>query len=156
VHIRTATSADFPSIRDLDLGPGMTTERDTVYAVFFRLFPELCLVAEEEGPTGDGTLLGFALGALSSDRGEAYLHDLWVAPDQRGRGVGHRLMERFLAVGRELGARRASLVTMGAARYYEDKFGFARATATDDPYVPELERHRGFSVLILDLGGSAA
>lgn len=150
--IRTACPADFPRIRDLDLGPGMTTERDTVYAVFFRLFPELCLVAEEAETEGeDGTLLGFALGALSSDHQESYLHDLWVAPEHRGHGVGHALMDHYLAVSRELGASRVSLVTKGAARYYEEKFGFVRAKPADDPYVPELERHRGFCILVLRL-----
>ena len=84
--IRYATADDFPRIRDLDLGPEISTERDTVYAVFFRLFPELCLIDEE----ADCGLIGFALGALSSDRRESYLHDLWVTREQRGRGEGPR------------------------------------------------------------------
>jgi predicted N-acetyltransferase YhbS len=80
-----------------------------------------------------------------------------VAPEHRGHGVGHSLMDHYLAVSRELGASRVSLVTKGAARYYEEKFGFVRAKPADDPYVPELERHRGFCILIRRLvadGGS--
>jgi ribosomal protein S18 acetylase RimI-like enzyme len=157
--IRQATSQDFPRIRDLDLGPGITTERDTVYALFFRLFPELCLVAVEDdedlaggrGTEDDVRLLGFALGGISSDGRECYLHDLWVGPEYRGRGIGHQLMERFVEAGRSLGAARVSLVTKGASRYYEERFGFQRATAADDPYVVELERHRGFCLLVLPL-----
>lgn len=154
MRIRQATSEDFPFIRDLDLGPGMTTERDTVYALFFRLFPKLCLVAEEDGAGetgGSPLILGFALGALSLDGKESYLHDLWVGLDHRGHGIGHALMQRYLDVSRELGAAKASLITKGAARYYEEKFGFHRASAADDPFVPELERHRGFCLLILSL-----
>ena len=109
--------------------------------------------AETEGE--DGTLLGFALGALSSDHQESYLHDLWVAPEHRGHGVGHALMDHYLAVSLELGASRVSLVTKGAARYYDGVFGFGReqAWSFDDLYVSELERHRGFCVLA---GGLAA
>lgn len=154
MRIRQATSGDFPYIRDLDLGPGMTTERDTVYAIFFRLFPELCLVAEEDGggeAAPKPSIVGFALGALSSDGSESYLHDLWVGLDHRGRGIGRALMERYLDVSRGLRAQKVSLITKGATRYYEEKFGFRRASAADDSLVPELERHRDFCLLILSL-----
>ncbi len=100
--------------------------------------------------------MGFALGALSSDGGESYLHDLWVGLDHRGRGIGRALMERYLDASRALRARTVSLVTKGATRYYEEKFGFRRATVADDPLVPELERHRGFCLLILSLAGLGA
>ena len=144
--IRHTTPGDFPRIRDLDLGPGMSTERDTVYAVFFRLFPELCLIDED----ADGGLVGFALGALSSDGRESYLHDLWVARDQRGVGRGRELLFRYIDESRRLGASQVSLVTRLAADYYL-RLGFRFASAADDPYVPELAAHSEMQVLLLDL-----
>ena len=144
--IRRAGPDDFPRVRDLDLGPDMTTERDTIYAVFFRLFPELCLVDED----ADGGLVGFALGALSSDRRESYLHDLWVRPDARGLGRGRELLFRYLDESRGLGAARVSLVSHSAAAYYL-RLGFRLATSVDDLYVDELASHRQMSLLFLDL-----
>jgi N-acetylglutamate synthase-like GNAT family acetyltransferase len=144
--IRRATPDDFPSIRDLDLGPEITTERDTVYAIFFRLFPELCLIDEDD----DGTLAGFALGALASDRLQSYLHDLWVRADRRGVGRGRALLSRYVDESRGLGATRVSLVSRLAGGYYL-RLGFRLATADDDPYVPELAAHREMQLLFLDL-----
>ena len=108
-------------------------------------------LAGERAAGAPGQLFGFALGALSSDHRDCYLHDLWVGPDFRGRGIGHQLMERFVEAGRAMGASRISLVTKGASRYYEEKFGFRRATVDGDPYAGELERHRGFCLLVLPL-----
>jgi ribosomal protein S18 acetylase RimI-like enzyme len=144
--IRYATPADFPRIRDLDLAPEISTERDTVYAVFFRLFPELCLIDENS----DGGLVGFALGAISSDGVESYLHDLWVAPERRAEGRGRELLFRYIHESRLLGAGRVSLVTRAAAGYYL-RLGFRLATAADDPYVAELAAHRRMQLLFLDL-----
>ena len=144
--IRHAGPEDFPRIRDLDLGPEISTERDTVYAVFFRLFPELCLVDED----ADRGLVGFALGALSSDRSESYLHDLWVARDERGVGRGRDLLLRYVDESRRLGAARVSLVARLAVDYYL-RLGFRLATAADDPYARELAAHRQMRLLFLDL-----
>ena len=43
-----------------------------------------------------GALAGFLIGFLSQDRpDEGYIHFVGVAPDQRGRGIGRLLYERF-------------------------------------------------------------
>jgi ribosomal protein S18 acetylase RimI-like enzyme len=54
-----------------------------------------------------GTLLGLASGEAVA--GMARLHDLMVRPQDRGRGLGSRLVEAFCARAAELGAARCFL-----------------------------------------------
>jgi len=58
---------------------------------------------------------------------EAQIMDIAVAPDHRGRGVGHILVEQAIAVAREKGAERLVLEVrrsnVPAIRLYE-RFGF--------------------------------
>jgi GNAT superfamily N-acetyltransferase len=54
----------------------------------------------------DGKALGFSNYVLHphtwSAKTVCYLEDLYVRPEIRGRGVGHRLIEHLIALGREL------------------------------------------------------
>jgi GNAT superfamily N-acetyltransferase len=53
----------------------------------------------------DGKALGFANYVLHphtwSEKTLCYLEDLYVRPETRGRGVGYRLIEHLIALGRE-------------------------------------------------------
>ena len=60
--------------------------------LFFLHFEGTSFVADRE----DGELAGFLVGFLSqSDREEAYVHFVGVAPEERGSGLGRTLYERF-------------------------------------------------------------
>lgn len=62
-----------------------------------------------------------------------YLHDLALSPAARGSGAGHALVQRALAVGAQLGLRRALLVAIQASAPYWQRQGFAAlAPATAD------------------------
>ena len=63
------------------------------FVQYFDLFPETFLVAEI-----DGRCVGFAIGGASaSSPGAAWLLDIAVAPDARGKGVAQRLLSQLLA-----------------------------------------------------------
>lgn len=57
------------------------------------------------------------------DTGEDYISDLWVDPDQQGRGIGTQLLSALTAEIRSLGYHKARIEThsrnVGAVRLYE-------------------------------------
>jgi ribosomal protein S18 acetylase RimI-like enzyme len=60
--------------------------------LFFLHFEGTSFVADRE----DGQLAGFLIGFFSqTDRSEAYIHFVGVAPEHRGEGLGRQLYERF-------------------------------------------------------------
>lgn len=72
---------------------------------------------------GDGTTVGFAR-AVTDGVTHAWLADVWVEPEHRGRGLG-RAMTSYLVESPDLSeVRRWALVTSGAERLYRE-FGFA-------------------------------
>lgn len=75
---------------------------------------------------------------------EAYLAELYVAPAQRGRGLGRALLERGLELARELGADRIELGTSEddrAARALYESAGFInREDGPDGPIMYVYER----------------
>jgi ribosomal protein S18 acetylase RimI-like enzyme len=81
----------------------------------------------------DGRLLGFVLNYFSfssvSQGGIVVLNDLFVIPDERGRGIGEALIRRVWELARERGAVRVDLGTaktnVAAQRLYE-RLGFVR------------------------------
>jgi ribosomal protein S18 acetylase RimI-like enzyme len=78
------------------------------------------------GALDGSTLVAFA--RVVTDRATyAYLTDVVVAPDRRGRGVGQRVMEYILEHPDLQGLRRFALLTTDAAGLYE-KFGFVVGT----------------------------
>jgi ribosomal protein S18 acetylase RimI-like enzyme len=73
--------------------------------------------------------------SIWSDALDAYLEELYVVPDQRGRGIGRVLLERTMKVAREAGAARIELGTSeddeAAIALYES-CGFTNREDTPD------------------------
>ena len=89
--------------------------------------PVHCLIARGE----DGTPFGFANYVLHphtwSDKTVCYLEDLYVAPEARGHGVGHALIEHLIETGK----------TSGWARvYWHTEIGNAAARRLYDRFKP--------------------
>jgi putative acetyltransferase len=82
----------------------------------------------------DGRVVGsVALGAQGS--GTLVLKRMYLRPEQRGRGLGRRLLETALAEARASGAKRVKLDTterMEAARALYERYGFKQVRG-DDP-----------------------
>ena len=67
---------------------------------------------------------------------ECYLAELYVAPAQRGRGLGRALMERAIALAKERGADGMDLNTSvddGAARGLYESLGFTNLEGPSGP-----------------------
>jgi ribosomal protein S18 acetylase RimI-like enzyme len=75
-----------------------------------------------EGGEVEGWCWGYVM-ARPDGRSMIYLHNLEVAEDRRGRGVGRELLRSFMEVGREGGADKMFLITgehnVAARRLYE-------------------------------------
>jgi ribosomal protein S18 acetylase RimI-like enzyme len=73
--------------------------------------------------------------AVFHDKLDAYLEELYVAPDHRGDGLGRALLEGVLETARELGARRIELGTAKddvAARHLYESLGFTNQERPGD------------------------
>ncbi len=101
------------------------------------------LAREQESGTPVGIAVMRLQPSLWSRGQEAYLAELYVIPDQRGRGHGRDLITTALAVAREHGADYAFLVTSEddrlAQRLYEAA-GFRRTEGEDGPLMLAYER----------------
>ncbi|WP_052365064.1 GNAT family N-acetyltransferase [Halotalea alkalilenta] len=53
-----------------------------------------------------------------------YVHDLAIAPEARGQGIGERLVEAALAFGRAEGLERSSLIAVQGAQRYWCRHGY--------------------------------
>lgn len=137
VEIRPATPADEAAWRALwadylafyrvDLAPEIT---DATWRRVFDPASALGMLVAEE----DGRLLGFALHLAHESTWVAtpdlYLEDLFVAEGTRGKGVGRKLIDGLIALGRERGYSRLYWMTAkdnARARALYDSF-----TASDD------------------------
>lgn len=81
------------------------------------------------GVLDDGRQIGFA--RLVTDRATfAYLADVFVIPDYRGKGISQTMLERLFAHPDVQGLRRMMLATRDAHGLYE-KFGFKPLAAPD-------------------------
>jgi ribosomal protein S18 acetylase RimI-like enzyme len=82
--------------------------------------------------------------SLWSDALDAYLEELYVAPDQRGRGIGRALLEETMEAARAAGATRIELGTSetdAAAIALYESCGFTnREDAPDGPTMFFYER----------------
>src|SRR5919201_1415400 len=91
---------------------------------FFTHFRETSFVLERRDE-----LVGFLVGFLSQTHAdEAYIHAVGIAPDDRGKGLGRMLYQRFFAVVAAHGRRRVRAVTSpvntGSVEFHR-RLGFA-------------------------------
>ena len=116
-QLRSPTEADYPAIAlaiqswwtlpGLDTAAAARERAALVPRLWLQHFASTSLVAER-----DGGLAGFLIGFLSQDRDdESYIHFVGVAPDQRGRGIGCQLYERFFELSRRGRRSRVRCVT---------------------------------------------
>jgi GNAT superfamily N-acetyltransferase len=95
----------------------------------FETFERACANSLVFAAFDDDHQVGFA--RVVTDRATfAWLCDVFVAPDTRGRGVARRLLEAIMADERLQGLRQFVLATRDAHGLYE-KFGFERAGDRD-------------------------
>lgn len=119
VTIRHAQPADYGRvIQHVNAWWGDREMAPMLPKLFFVHFEGTSFVAENEA----GELVGFLVGFQSqSDRSEAYVHFVGVAPAQRGSGLGRALYERFVEAVRAHGCTTVRCVTSPAN---EDSLAF--------------------------------
>jgi GNAT superfamily N-acetyltransferase len=129
-HVRRATAADAGMVAGLaaELAQSFPFSR----AAFGQMYPavlaatDACLLLATEGADGGmdlarpvGYLLGFQHPAFFANGPVAWVEEVLVRPEYRGRGAGRALMTAFEqhAVGQ--GCRLAALATRRAAAFYQ-------------------------------------
>ncbi|TGJ79845.1 hypothetical protein E0Z10_g8923 [Xylaria hypoxylon] len=138
--------------------PGLL-ERDVVFAERARLFPEGCLVLEEDSRVcgyvishpirySQPPALDTLLGELASDADQFYIHDVCVLPDLRGCGYAVDVVKKLLAIAERYPT--TCLVSVYGTAPFWVRFGFRppdhapsdtmRGYGDDAVY---LERHNG-------------
>ena len=132
IQIREATVADAAAIARLlhDFNTEYEEETPPVaeltrHAERMLREGEMTVLLAGEGP--DGLALLRFRPSVWTEKLEAYLQELYVVPDLRGRGIGQALMEAILATCRDRGAAWIELNTGEtdvAARGLYRKFGF--------------------------------
>ena len=136
--IRLATPADAADIGRLlhdfnrefeDYTPGAEAIAERAKALLER--GEITVVLGGEGPDGFAVLR--LRPGLTGEGLEAYLQEMYVAPDRRGQGLGRAVLERAIEVAREAGARSMELATAEtdrAARALYESCGFSNLEGT--------------------------
>jgi ribosomal protein S18 acetylase RimI-like enzyme len=141
IPVREATVEDAAAIARL------LHDFNTEYEAHTPPVPELTRHAERMLNEGEMTVLlagsgpdGLALlrfrPSVWAERQEAYLQELYVVPDRRGRGIGQGLMEAVIASCRERGAGWIELntgETDTAARALYAKLGFTNEEGPGGP-----------------------
>jgi ribosomal protein S18 acetylase RimI-like enzyme len=101
------------------------------------------LAREPAGHTAVGVAVMRVQPSLWSNTQEAYLAELYVTPNQRGRGYGRELITEAMRAARERNATYAFLITSEdddrAQRLY-DAAGFRRTEGPDGPLMLAYER----------------
>jgi GNAT superfamily N-acetyltransferase len=91
------------------------------------------LIAEVQTPDGDWTSVGFAAWYVTfstwTGKQGIWLEDLFVAPDQRGSGLGKALLARLAEIAVERGYAR---VEWWVLRWNEPALGFYRRLGAED------------------------
>jgi len=116
--IRNITLDDFARLWAMDWQP-LVKERDSIYLEICQQQRDLCFVAEEPG----GAWAGAVLAGRGS--GSAFVYQLWVEPQLRGRGIGTELLRAVERAAGAAGLRYVWLFTTTAAGFYE-RLGYRR------------------------------
>lgn len=149
IQVRRATVDDAAAVarllRDFNLEfEEPTPSLEALAATVRRLIEagEITVLLAGAGP--DGLSLFRFRPALWSEGLEAYLQELYVVPDLRGRGTGRALLERTIEIARERGADGIDLntgETDTAARGLYESMGFTnREGGPDGPSMLFYER----------------
>lgn len=138
LHIRAATPADVAGLSEL-LGVLFSQEREftpdwvTQRRALLRILgdPALGLILLAASGTRVLAMVNL-LFTVSTALGErvALLEDMVVAPDERGAGLGSRLLNEALCAATAAGCKRITLLTDGdnhAAQSFYAKHGFSRS-----------------------------
>ncbi|KAH8167156.1 hypothetical protein CIB48_g1089 [Xylaria polymorpha] len=115
-------------------------ERNSVFAERARLFPEGCLVLEEEA-----RICGYAishpirhrrppaldtfLGEIASEADQFYIHDVCILPELRGRGHAFEALDRLFAIAERYPT--TCLVSVYGTTPFWTRFGFSPPDAMD-------------------------
>jgi ribosomal protein S18 acetylase RimI-like enzyme len=170
VMLRAATESDYPAVANalqtwwtqpgLDTPSAARERAALVPRLWLQHFATTSVIAE-----GGGQLRGFLIALYSQDRhDEGYIHFVGVAPDQRGRGIGRRLYERFFESCRAAGRSWIRCVTSPTNTVsigFHEAMGFAIERAGeviakpdyDGPGVPRVAFVRSTSPTVVDPGG---
>ena len=108
VHLRRMTLADLPQVEALDRACFRTPWPEDSF--HYELRPDstsICLVAELDEAGSEPQIVGMVVVWLIADMAE--VATLAVAPQERGRGVGRRLLASALQLAWEAGARKSIL-----------------------------------------------
>ena len=149
IPVRRAAVDDAPAVARLlhdfntefsDPTPGVAVLTDRTRQLLAER--EITVLLGGAGPDGLAVLRfrpSFWTGAL-----DAYLEELYVAPAERGRGIGRALLEAAIKAAREAGAARMDLATSeddSAARALYESCGFTnRERPPDGPIMLHYER----------------
>jgi len=147
-QLRAASEADYAAIAaaiqswwtlpGLDTAAAARERAALVPRLWLQHFATTSLVAEH-----GGRLAGFLIGFLSQDcAAEGYIHFVGVAPDQRGRGIGRLLYERFFAVCRAAGRATVRCVTSPSNTLsiaFHEAMGFAIERAGGEVAKPDYD-----------------
>lgn len=126
LHIRPATTADADTVAELaaELAQSFPFSR----AAFDRGYPavlaagDACLLLATDDRTGQaipvGYLLGFQHPAFFANGPVAWVEEVLVRPEYRGRGAGRALMTAFEQHAAGQGCRLVALATRRAAPFY--------------------------------------
>lgn len=108
VHLRRMTLVDLPQVEALDRACFRTPWPEDSFR--YELRPDstsLCLVAELDEAGSEPQIVGMVVVWLIADMAE--VATLAIAPQERGRGVGRRLLASALQLAWEAGARKSIL-----------------------------------------------
>lgn len=127
-QIRPIRSSDYLTVISvIDTWWGGRHMADMLPRLFFEHFTDTSFAAERARDQS-GELAGFLIGFRSQSRpGEAYIHFVGIHPDERGRGLGRELYERFFAAARAGGCDRVRAVTSPVNRgsvAFHQRMGF--------------------------------
>ncbi|WP_158057068.1 GNAT family N-acetyltransferase [Halorussus halophilus] len=121
--VQRVARASWHAAYDEILGEGTVTDKVDSW---FNLENVTADVNREERPffvaTTEGRVVGFAIGAPDDDRDATYhLYRIYVQPNDWGRGVGTKLLERLEA---ELQSRGVERLRLSVFQENEDAIGF--------------------------------